>query len=143
MPPSRKIVQEISAARSAMVREERMVIGGQPIPAHQLSDHELVQRIKSQTSDRSRGWGEFVKARSLSPAIDAKTFYDLFDSAYPDPHLSDTETVDFVPTHVSRDNPELMVMVTGHGGGVVRYALSYGGTGSDPESLFPERWRPI
>jgi len=114
----------------------------QAIPDQDLSDRELVQRIKSYRVDKTRGWGLFVKARNLRPGIDAKEFYKIFDSVNPDPHHT-IVSVKFEPTHISKDTPGLSIMVTSRTPHLVRHIMSYGGTGGTPVREFDRQWRAI
>lgn len=52
-------------------------------------------------------------------------------------------STDFEPTHQSLDIPNLSAMVLSNQKGVVKFLLSYGGAGSEPEAMFKKRWKPI
>lgn len=110
------------------------------IPDSELGDTELIQRIKSYGVDRSKGWSLFVTARSLRPGIDAKDFYQIFDSVGPNAHTKQT-TVDFDPTHKDENGTEIMVI--SRSPTVVKYVLGYGGIGSSPSSHFDQAYKPV
>lgn len=52
-------------------------------------------------------------------------------------------TLDWNPTHRSKEIPELEAMVTKKHDHKVDFVLSYGGLGSDPIDLFNKNWIPI
>lgn len=124
------------------IKEKKLVIHT-PIPDFELSNIELVQRIKSYGKNKGSSYGLFVKARALKPDIDAKEFNNIWDSVSPNSHTRQKE-VDFKPTHVSsvRDS-DLKIMVVFRGPEIISYILSYGGTGSEPVASFDSQWRLI
>jgi len=113
-----------------------------PVPDFDLDTTELVQRIKSYGQDKQSSYSLFVKARGLSPEISAKEFYEIWDNVSANPHKKIT-TVDFVPTHRDKDNPQIEIMVTETTPNVIKYILSYGGTGSHPAALFDNHYEPV
>jgi hypothetical protein len=112
------------------------------IPDSELSDKQLAERIKSYKVDKSKAWSLFIAARGLRPGIDAKEFYALFDSATADPWTREI-TVKFEPTHRSKKDDSLTVMVTEYTPTVVRFIMSHGGTGSEPAGMFDSNWEPV
>jgi len=114
-----------------------------PVPDVDLATDELVQRIKSYGKDPQDSYGLFVKARGLLPEIDFKEFREIWDRVSPDPYVT-SKTVDFVPTHRAKSGTSpAEIMVTQRTPGVVKYILSYGGTGSDPAMMFDDNWKAI
>jgi len=112
------------------------------VPDVDLDTDALVQRVKSYGKDARDSYGLFVKARGLRPEIGNKEFLAIFDRVSPDPHVT-SRTVEFDPTHKSKADAKLTIMVTQRTPDVVKYILGYGGTGSDPAALFDKTWKAV
>lgn len=111
-------------------------------PDVELDDVELIQRVKSYGKDAQSSYGLFVRARGLRPKINMKKFREIWDSVSPNKHEK-VETVDFKPTHKSKDVEGLTIMVTQVEPNIVRFISSYGGTGSSPAGLFKSQYKKI
>lgn len=131
----------MSLRRRGYLMEEKLTVRSM-VPDSDLSDRELAQRIKTYTQDNRVAFGLYVKARALKPNMSAKDFYELFDSVGPNAHVQQ-RTVEFKPTHQSKSNKDLRIMVVSRTPSQVRYILSYGGEGGDPAGLFDNMWKPI
>lgn len=115
-----------------------------PIPDFELSDTELVARIKSYGQERQASYSLYVKARMLLPTISAKEFNEIWDSVSPNPYMK-VEEVDFTPTHKYKD-PKMegvTIMVTQTTPTAVKFILSYGGTGGSPIGLFEDTYEEL
>jgi hypothetical protein len=57
----------------------------QPLPKNRMTADvfELVDDYKARSYDKFRAWDEFIKDRNLSPEMDAKEFYKIYDKALP------------------------------------------------------------
>ena len=113
------------------------------IPSPELSDVQLVQRIKAMhpREDKQSLYSRFVQERSLSPGIDAKEFYEIYDMVGSDPHIEDRE-MEFKPTHRDKSTGNL-VMVWLDDKGIYRLVTDYGSTGSCPPFLFKDAYEGL
>jgi hypothetical protein len=104
------------------------------IPSMDLDKYELTQRIKAKypNQDKQSLYGRYVSERSLKPDIDAKEFYQIFDSVGPNMHVK-MEEVDFSPTHIYKATG-LKVMIFNDDIGCFKFVDERGGTGSWPPS---------
>ena len=102
------------------------------IPSRELSDVQLIQRVKAMYpgEDRQSLYGRYVQERGLRPTIDAKEFLEIYDSVSPEMHI-EYRDVDFKPTHRVRNTGELVMIQMRKDGG---YDLVFedGSTGSNP-----------
>ena len=112
------------------------------IPDHELDDYELAQRIKVYEKDPRNAYGLYVRMRVLKQSLSSKEFQGIFNSVSPNEH-SRVKTVDFVPTHRDKHNKDIKIMVVTRTPAVVKYVLSYGGTGSSPAGLFDQQYAPV
>lgn len=113
------------------------------IPSPELSDIQLVQRIKARYPGEDKGslYGRFVQERGLRPGIDAKEFYEIYDTVGSDPHVEDRD-MDFKPTHRDR-NTGALVMVWLDDKGIYRLVTDYGSTGTCPPFLFEDAYEEL
>lgn len=113
------------------------------IPSNDLSDIQLIQRIKSMypREDKQTLYGRFVQERNLSPGIDAREFYEIYDVVGSDPHIED-RNVDFKPTHKDK-NTGALVMVWLDENGIYHLVTDYGSTGSCPPFLFKDTYEEL
>jgi hypothetical protein len=82
-----------------------------------------------------------IRRRIEIPAMKHSQFYkDLYPGQAVDKPASAPE---FEPTHVSLKIPNLEIMVLSRKNGLVKYILSYGGTGGEPEQTFAQNWKSI
>lgn len=104
------------------------------IPSMDLDKYELTQRIKAKypNQDKQSLYGRYVSERDLKPDIDAKEFYQIFDSVGPNMHVK-MEEVDFSPTHIYKVTG-LKVMIFLDDNGNFKFVDERGGTGSWPSS---------
>lgn len=109
----------------------------------ELTDAQLAERLVALHGHRNTGilYGQYVIARGLKPAVDAKTFGRLLAAAVPNLHHEVTESV-FDPTHVDTMLRDLAVRIEQCDG---YYTLLWedGHSGSDPGIIDTRRYRPI
>lgn len=117
------------------------------VPDSELTDYQLAERFKAQRVPIDQVYSRYVQARSLKPTMDAKPFMALYAGVSPNPH-AEKRTVDYTPTHKSKDVEGVTMMVTSRVGGTVHYIVRYGehgglGTGGDSEARLATRWEPL
>lgn len=117
------------------------------VPDSELTDYQLAERFKAQHVPIDQVYSRYVQARSLKPTMDAKPFMALYAGVSPNPH-AEKRTVDYTPTHKSKDVEGVTMMVTSRVGGTVHYIVRYGehgglGTGGDSEARLATRWEPL
>lgn len=112
------------------------------IPASELSDVEIAQRIKAQfpNQDRQSAYSRYVQALDLKPRIDASNFFKLYDSVGPNWHYR-TENVAFRPTHIDTATGTPVAAIKENG--YYKILWQNGRTGSEPGEMLPERYRPV
>ncbi len=105
------------------------------------SDYELANRFKAYGYDKHYAWDMYVKWTNLKPNIDAKEFYELFESV-PGLIADEYQTVEFVPTHF--DNLcQQFVQIEKDSDGVYHLIWNDGTQGTNPPSYPPEGERFI
>jgi hypothetical protein len=123
--------------------EEKASIRSQ-VPDFELSDTELIQRVKAYGKDAGSSYGLYVRARNLKPNLNMKEFSSIFNNVNPNPH-NKVQEISFSPTH--EDSNGMQIMVTVNTGDRVSYIIKYGpenfGTGGDPIHFFDARWKLI
>jgi hypothetical protein len=102
------------------------------IPAIELDKYQLTQRIKAMfpREDKQALYGRYVQQRDLKPDIDAKEFYQIFDSVGPNMYIK-REELDFNPTHIYKVTG-LKVMLFKDENGNYKFVDERGGTGGWP-----------
>lgn len=113
------------------------------IPSQELSDVQLIQRIKAMypREDKQSLYGRFVRERDLKPGIDAKEFYKIYDMVGSNPYIEDRE-MKFEPTHRDKNTGSL-VMVWLDDKGIYRLVTDYGSAGSCPPFLFEDTYEEL
>jgi SWI/SNF-related matrix-associated actin-dependent regulator 1 of chromatin subfamily A len=94
------------------------------IPDSQLSDKELIQRIKSYGKDRHFSYAVFNRSRDLKSKLSLQEFYDIWDRVEAKP-FSDTREIRFNPTHIDVNNGK-PVMVSQRTPSTIDYVDSMG-----------------
>ena len=115
------------------------------IPDSQLTENELVERIKSYGQAKQKSYGLYVKARNLKPVLDAKDFYELWDHVGANPH-EEIRDIKFKATHKSKDG-YTTIMVTERLPGVTKFIVRYKNgsvvEGSAPSGTFDQYYEDI
>ena len=106
----------------------------------------LASDYKARGLDRHKAWDAFVIDRLLNPEIDARKFYQIYDSVI-SLRLDEIKTFSFNPTHLDiiiKDRPRL-VQITKNDNGVYHLIWEDGSTGTNPPCFPPEtnRFIPI
>jgi len=45
---------------------------------------QFCKKVKAQGMEREMAWSQWVKFKGLVPGMDAKEFYEIFDTTFPD-----------------------------------------------------------
>jgi len=111
------------------------------IPDEELSDRELMARMKSEGHvDPQIAYGIFAYRKRFNPGIDAFEFNKIFNQVDPNPHTT-RKTVPFYPTH--RDILLDKLCCVKREEGNIRIVWEFGMTGGQPAHLFDDRFIPL
>jgi SWI/SNF-related matrix-associated actin-dependent regulator 1 of chromatin subfamily A len=111
------------------------------IPDSQLSDKELIQRIKSYGKDRHFSYALFDRSRNLESKLSMQEFYDLWDRVDPKA-FSEYREIKFKPTHTGINSVE-PVMVIQRTPSTVSYINSIGEFNKDNTFDFDIRYKAV
>lgn len=101
------------------------------IPDCDLDKYQLVARIKAMYKlERQATYGMYVKHRGLSPDIDAKEYFGIYDNVSPNMQIV-SEEFEFKATHINRIT-RFKVMMWREESGCYKFVDEHGGTGSSP-----------
>ena len=96
------VTSKVTPAQGAVsvpetVATKKVIEGSRLIPVNELSQENLVRRLKAQYGS-DVDYGRYAQAMNLKPDIDAKQFYKIRDSVSPNMMMRKT-SVEFAPTH--------------------------------------------
>jgi hypothetical protein len=103
----------------------------------QYTPEQLAADYKARGVDRQAAYSKFIQDMALSPGMDAKEFFKIFDKVTPK-QLKRTVGVEAVePTHIIRYKDKRFtpkkVQITSETDAVVKWVSDIGQTGSDPK----------
>jgi len=68
-------------------------------PHNEMTDAELAAYIKHQGIERQAAYSAYVRLRGLSPRVNAKEFFRIYDDVTAAPWPETSKVVDFTATH--------------------------------------------
>lgn len=132
----------MSRARELVEASSKTVVVNISKPDAELSDYELIERIKSYGKDAQSSFGLFVRARGLKPGMDMKDFKKIWDSVVANPHKK-AKKVKFRATHKSKHVEGMEIMVVTRTPTMINWVANYGGTGGDLSSMFDDMYQEL
>lgn len=109
-----------------------------PVPSHQLTTTQLIQRCKAMESDPQIAYGLFVRERGLKPEISMNGFIRVFGNVRPNHHV--VQRIEQIePTHF--DVATLSWVQITDAGDHYRLVFENGMTGTEP--YLTERYVPL
>uniref|UniRef100_A0A6H1ZEM1 Uncharacterized protein n=1 Tax=viral metagenome TaxID=1070528 RepID=A0A6H1ZEM1_9ZZZZ len=125
VPPEKADVEEFTGKKVTI--KEAVSPGQLPVIDH-------IADLKTRF-DKKEAWSRFIQERQLSPEMDAKDFYDLYDQVTQKKAASAERTVDFAPNAIYGITGE-QIQVTKHDGHF-KWVSESGRTGGEPGTTLP------